>query len=171
MSTLSLLLSLLAASPAAAPAELVLNDAYQAKAAELIGSARKSVTVCAYLISGGGGVSEIERCLASAAKREVAVWVLLEQSAEKDDSVTGTNREAAKRLKAAGVPVAFDCPERRTHIKAIVVDARYSLLGSHNLTYSALANNNEASVVIDDPDMAMRLEKFIRSLEEGTCRE
>ena len=114
-------------------------------------------------------VAEIERCLGAAVKRGVAVDVLLEQSDDRNDDVTEGNRKAASRLKALGVRVAFDCPDLRTHIKAIVVDSRTILLGSHNLTYSALQNNNEVSVAIESPEMALKLENHIGGLKEDVC--
>ncbi len=149
-------------------AELLLNDAYLPKAEELIGTARKSVTIGMYLMSKGDRISEVERCLAAAVKRGVAVQVILEQSAERNDDITQTNRETAATLKLLGVPVFFDRPERRSHLKVIVVDRRYVLLGSHNLTNSAMEKNNEASVLYDDTSMAVKLESFIISLKEDT---
>jgi len=150
--------------------ELLINENYLQKATGLIGAARAKVTVCAYLMTEGGEVSEIEKCLVAAAKRGVAVQVILEQSDEEGDGITKTNKEAAARLKTAGIPVFFDGPDRRTHVKAMVVDSRYVLIGSHNLTSSALRSNNEVSVLIDDPGMAVRLEAFIDSLKEEAGR-
>ncbi|MBI2838832.1 MAG: phospholipase [Acidobacteria bacterium] len=152
-------------------AELVLDDAYGPKAVSLIGQARSSVTVAMYLMSAGGGVSEIERSLATAVGRKVVVRVVLEQSDDPDDDVTATNRATAERLRAAGVSVSFDCPERRSHLKILVVDSRLALAGSHNLTYSALRTNNEVSVMIDDPELAVRLEEYVTCLKEGLCRD
>ncbi|MEW6363993.1 MAG: phospholipase D-like domain-containing protein [Acidobacteriota bacterium] len=149
--------------------QLVLDREYLPKAAELIGAARKSVVVCMFMWTEGEGVGEIERCLGAAVKRGVAVEVLLEQSDDRNDEVTEGNRKAASRLRSHGVQVAFDCPDRRTHIKAIIVDSRTILLGSHNLTYSALRNNNEVSVAIESPEMAVKLENRIRELREDVC--
>ena len=42
------------------------------------------------------------------------------------------------------------------------------MLGSHNLTNSAMEKNNEASVLYDDTSMAVKLESFIISLKEDT---
>lgn len=151
--------------------ELILDDAYAPRAIELIDGAQKRVTVAMYVMSGGGREVEIERALSAAAKRNVATEVVLEQSGVEGDSVAAENRATAERLRASGVKVAFDCPDKRSHLKVIVVDSRFVLVGSHNLTYSALTNNNEVSVLIDDPEMAGRLEGYISCLKEGTCRE
>ena len=152
-------------------AELVLDNAYGPKAVNLIGQARSSVTVAMYLMSAGGGVSEVERSLAAAVTRKVAVRVVLDQSGDPDDGVTAMNKVTAERLRAAGVSVSLDCPERRSHVKIVVVDSRFVLAGNHNLTFSALRNNNEVSVMIDDPEMAVRLEEYVTCLKEGLCRD
>jgi len=52
------------------------------------------------------------------------------------------------------------------HNKLIVIDQRLILLGSHNLTQSALKYNNEMSVLIDRPELAREARAYMLSLIE-----
>jgi phosphatidylserine/phosphatidylglycerophosphate/cardiolipin synthase-like enzyme len=54
-----------------------------------------------------------------------------------------------------------------THTKLVVIDRRYLLIGSHNLTQSALKFNHEASVRIDSAPLAEEALVYMNSLCPG----
>lgn len=51
-----------------------------------------------------------------------------------------------------------------THAKAVAIDDRYLLMGSHNLTQSALKYNNELSLGLDSPRLAAKTRRYLRQL-------
>ena len=67
-------------------------------------------------------------------------------------------------LIAHGVRVVLDELERTSHTKAVIVDSRRVVVGSHNWTHSALTANREASLLIDDPALAARLEREMAAI-------
>ena len=92
--------------------------------------------------------------LAKAVKRGVNVKVILETSGRLNDELNTQNRQTGKLLEEQGVKVYFDPPRTITHTKMIVIDEKVLILGSHNLTQSALKYNNEISIMISRPDLA-----------------
>ena len=102
--------------------------------------------------------------LARASERGVKVSVLLEQGRDPEEGNTRENKQTLERLKRSGVTVHLDTPSTTTHTKMAVVDGKYTFIGSHNLTQSALKYNNEISVMIESPQVAMEALDYIRSL-------
>jgi phosphatidylserine/phosphatidylglycerophosphate/cardiolipin synthase-like enzyme len=100
--------------------------------------------------------------LLRAARRGVAVTVILEKSGRDADPLNNDNLHTASMLTRGGVRVRFDSPATTSHGKVAVIDSRHVYLGSHNLTQAALRHNNEFSVLIDSPEMALEV---LRSLE------
>lgn len=106
--------------------------------------------------------------LEQAVKRGVNVSVVLETTRNSDDDLNIQNRKTGKLLEKKGVRVYYDSPRKTTHTKLTVIDQRLIFLGSHNLTQSALRHNNEISVVIDRPDMAVDVQNYIlHIIKEG----
>jgi phosphatidylserine/phosphatidylglycerophosphate/cardiolipin synthase-like enzyme len=92
--------------------------------------------------------------LAKAVKRGVDVKVILETTGRFNDELNTQNRQTGKLLEEQGVKVYFDSPRTTTHTKMMVIDERVLILGSHNLTQSALKYNNEISIMLSSPDLA-----------------
>ena len=90
--------------------------------------------------------------------------LVLEQDAKPDSTINRDNRRSSEQLKKAGVEIYFDSPKRTTHTKLAVIDGRYTFVGSHNLTQSALKHNNELSVLIDSPAVAEKTLNYIKDL-------
>ena len=78
----------------------------------------------------------LARDLVAARQRGVEVRVILEYSSH-DQTLNRANQETAQILRKGGVAVFFDSPDRTNHAKLAVIDRRYCLVGSHNLTQSA----------------------------------
>ena len=102
--------------------------------------------------------------LASAVKRGVKVQVILENTGNPADALGGQNRQTKKLLEERGAVVYLDSPKKTTHTKLIVIDRRLVILGSHNLTQSALKYNNEISLLVDSPDLAFEIRNYMLAI-------
>ena len=76
----------------------------------------------------------------------------------------GKHEAPAAWLKAHGVRVVLDELERTSHTKMVIVDSRRVVVGSHSWTHSALTTKREASLLIDDPALAARLERELAGI-------
>ena len=102
--------------------------------------------------------------LAKAVKRGVKVVVILETTDKRSDELNVQNRQTGKLLEEKGIEVYFDSPRKTTHTKLVVVDERFVILGSHNLTQSALKYNNEISILMESPDLAKRCHNYMLTI-------
>jgi phosphatidylserine/phosphatidylglycerophosphate/cardiolipin synthase-like enzyme len=102
--------------------------------------------------------------LAKAVKRGVKVTVILETTGGRLDELNIQNRQTGKLLEETGVKVYFDSPRKTTHTKLVVIDERLIILGSHNLTQSALKHNNEISILLERPDLAKRARNYMLTI-------
>ena len=100
------------------------------------------------------------KALVRARQRGVMVTVLLERSGY-DPELNRENERVGARLKKGGVTVRFDSKKTTTHAKAVVIDRRYALIGSHNFTGSALSYNHEASLLVDSQALASQLLEYM----------
>ena len=103
------------------------------------------------------------RGLVAARQRGVAVRVILEYSSH-DQTLNQANQETAQALRKGGVAVFFDSPGRTSHAKLAVIDRRYCLVGSHNLTQSALKHNHEFSLLLDNPPLAEEILAYMETI-------
>lgn len=101
--------------------------------------------------------------LIAAARRGVEVTVLLENSAYEED-LNREHQKLARTLRQGGVTVRFGPERTTTHTKIILVDDRFVLLGSHNLTHSALRFNHECSLLIDSRELAAQLSSYLKDI-------
>ncbi len=101
--------------------------------------------------------------LIKARKRHVIVKVLLEKSGY-DKDINKDNQRTARRLRKNGIKVRFDTPNTTTHTKIVIIDHRFSFVGSHNFTHSALARNHELSILIDNRQLAGQIINYIKSI-------
>ena len=102
--------------------------------------------------------------LVKAVKRGVDVKVILETTGRLHDELNTQNRQTGNLLEEKGVKVYFDSPRTTTHTKLIVIDERVVILGSHNLTQSALKYNNEISIMLSRPDLAKRARNYMLTI-------
>lgn len=159
-----------------APAwELLADQAYEARVRALIAGARSGVDLVmfsAVLPDDAGATHPVRLMLEAVIERHragIPVRVVLDQGAP-----PGRDRPSAhafRVLAEAGVAVRWDEDERTTHIKALVVDRRWCVLGSHNWTFSALRRNREQSLLVDDPALAARLGGEFARLWDGLAVE
>ncbi|MEN8134702.1 MAG: phospholipase D-like domain-containing protein [Thermodesulfobacteriota bacterium] len=101
--------------------------------------------------------------LIAAAQWGVQVRVFLEKSGY-DEKLNATNQLTARRLRDNGIKVIFDSPNITTHTKLVIIDRRYSFVGSHNFTNAALKYNNEVSLLVDDQNLAQKLTVYMEGI-------
>lgn len=102
--------------------------------------------------------------LGRAAQRGVMVKVILEDTGKKSDELTLQNRRTKKLLEDQGIFVYVDSPKKTTHTKLVVIDQRLVILGSHNLTQSALKYNNEISLLVENHELAREIREYMLSI-------
>ena len=106
--------------------------------------------------------------LIAAAKRGVDVKAIIEQSdLEIFSDNSKRNREVGYRLAKGGVTVYFDPLKTTTHCKLLIVDKRYTVIGSTNWSYYALDKNYESSILIESEKTANYFIKYFEKL----CRK
>jgi phosphatidylserine/phosphatidylglycerophosphate/cardiolipin synthase-like enzyme len=159
------------ASPqAVVEAKLLLDRDYFTALLDGVDRARAEIFLSAYLfrtIEHAKGYPEsVLKSLVAAVRRGVRVDVILERNQGADD-LNRNNDETAKTLKKGGIRVCMDAPDRVTHTKLVVIDRRYLLIGSHNLTQAALKYNHEASVWINSVPLAEEVLSYMKSLCPG----
>jgi phosphatidylserine/phosphatidylglycerophosphate/cardiolipin synthase-like enzyme len=137
--------------------------------------AQKEIWVGAYHFKTGGhprsGPDRMAQELIRAAGRGVQVNVVLERPEDPLSEQARDNQRTASMLGRGGVRVYLERPEIRSHMKVVVVDGRFSMVGSHNLTRSGLRENHELSLSVDSPCVADRIVNYLKRIaREGGNR-
>jgi len=147
--------------------QLLADTSYYPALLGKITTAEKSIDLVMYLWKladdGGGKPADLAKALGEAKQRGVDVRVILENS-EHDASLNRANRKTADLLRRAGISTFFDSSEVTTHTKLAIIDQRFCLVGSHNLTKSALERNHEISLLLDNPRLAGELTNYVEKL-------
>jgi len=148
-------------------AKLLLDGDYFTALLNGINRAREEIYLSAYLFRTSehaqGCPEAVLNSLIAAVGRGVRVEAIIERNRDADD-LNRSNAETTQRLRQGGIHVCLDAPDRQTHTKLVVIDRRYLLIGSHNLTQSALNYNHEASVWIESPTLAEEALQYMKSI-------
>lgn len=154
---------------------LLPNTDFTAALFERISSARQSVFISAFSFNVIEKtlqlpVRNLVRLLAAKKKAGVDVRVIAGTSRKSDPTrpiqpLDVNNEVSLSLLEALGVPVAFHQDTRygSSHRKYVLVDERYSLIGSHNLSPRALSVGNDDSVEVDDETTGKALARIFRA--------
>jgi phosphatidylserine/phosphatidylglycerophosphate/cardiolipin synthase-like enzyme len=149
--------------------ELLTERAYEARVGALIDGAQRSIEVTMYQANLPSDADDrhpvrklLDRLIARS-KAGIAVKVVLDAGTPEDGAVW-PSAIAAAYLVEHKVDVRWDEDDRTTHTKSLVVDGRWCLIGSTNWSYSALRKNREQSVLLDDADLAKRMDASFQSL-------
>lgn len=133
----------------------------------LVQSARKRIDIAMFLFkttdSPRNRPAMLLKKLIAAKRRGVDINVVLEESNYAEE-LTAENKKVADKLRKKRIRVRFDAPDKTTHTKLVVIDGRYSFVGSHNLSHMALAANHELSLLIDSQPLAGELTRYIGTL-------
>ncbi len=159
--------SALATSPQPGAVRTMTDSAYGDTLTDLIKTATQRIDLAMFLFktspASDNRPARLVRDLVAARQRGLEVRVILEYSSH-DPTLNQANQETAQALKKGGVAVFFDSPERTTHAKLAVIDRRYCLVGSHNLTQSALKYNHEFSLLLDNPALAEEILVYMETI-------
>jgi phosphatidylserine/phosphatidylglycerophosphate/cardiolipin synthase-like enzyme len=109
------------------------------------------------------GVSQLLNELIKAKERGVDVRVLLERS-EYNSSLNEQNEFTCVYLESNGIDVQFDSPTITTHGKLVIIDNREAFIGSANWSKSAIEENNEVNVKINEEGIVEELESYFQNL-------
>jgi len=128
----------------------------------LAGASERIWLTDAYLVAPRG----IYRSLLDAAREGVDVRLLVPGTSDLPH-VRNLTRTGYRDLLHAGVRI-FEWRGPMLHAKSIVVDGRWTRVGSTNMNLSSLIANYELDVLIDDPDLAADMEaQFRRDLDRS----
>ncbi|MEW6518327.1 MAG: phospholipase D-like domain-containing protein [Thermodesulfobacteriota bacterium] len=143
------------------------DDHYFTALVDYLKSAKHSIDLTMFLFkttdSAGNKPALLLKELIAARRKGVDIRVVLENSGY-DASINRENKRVAGLLRKNNIRVLFDSPDTTTHAKIVVIDRRYSFIGSHNLTHAALAYNHEVSLLIDNQELAARLTAYMDGL-------
>lgn len=146
--------------------EVINNKDYFPKVHELFQNAKKSIYVIMFSVYyydayPNSPSNILLQDLADAKKRGLDVKVILEQGEplsggffKKKKIQPKQHERVVQFLKQNNVPYVLDSPDITTHAKLIIVDELYTVIGSTNWSYSALAKNNETAVMIKSKEVA-----------------
>lgn len=145
--------------------QLVADGQYYTTLTELIRNAGQRIDIAMFLFKAPKDSlpAAIADELIKAQSRGVRVHVILENSGY-EENINEANRQVAELLRKNRVKVTFDSPDRTAHAKIVVIDRRYCLLGSHNLTQAALKHNSEFSLLIDSRPLARELLDYMEKI-------
>lgn len=156
-------------SPFDAPVLPLDNEKYFYTLIDRIRGAKDDITLSMYLFKTTNSAKNLSNGimheLMAAAKRGVAVEVILEESGRKNDSLNASNRATAKRLMEGGVKVRFDSRGKISHSKLVVIDRRIVFIGSHNFSHTALSESNEASLMIESEGLARYFLDYLEGIK------
>jgi cardiolipin synthase len=128
----------------------------------LAGAAERVWLTDAYLVAPRG----IYRALLDAAAEGVDVRLLVPGTSDLAH-VRNLTRTGYRELLRSGVRI-FEWRGPMLHAKTIVVDGRWSLVGSTNMNVSSLIANYELDVLVDNVEIARELEaRFRRDLDQS----
>jgi cardiolipin synthase len=129
----------------------------------LLATARESIDLCSpYFVPDMG----IRRELLSARERGVRVRVLTGGPYSDHGLVRRAGRRRYGPLLEAGVEVR-EFASHMLHAKVLIVDGRWSLLGSTNIDHRSFGLNDEVNLLILSPDVGAQLQ---RAYEEDMLR-
>jgi len=126
---------------------------------DLLRGATEQIVMTAYLIKDDSIMDDIDKAVKRGVSIDIFYW---------DSDDMPVNRTAVDRLSS--VPKSDNIRihpvrEGRLHAKVIVVDREAVLIGSANLTYSAMTDNYELGLVIKDGKIASDVIELLRGLD------
>ena len=131
--------------------EFLIGSSFSQKVIELLNNAKGSVDVMMYhwpppRSSAKPKAFAVAEALAAARSRGVKFRVVLNLGLP-SDPLREVNQKTANWLRSHGASVKFWRASQTMHIKLILVDRTFLILGSHNLSENAMSKNIEISVL------------------------
>jgi phosphatidylserine/phosphatidylglycerophosphate/cardiolipin synthase-like enzyme len=126
--------------------ELIISpDDPEEKFISLINSANDSIYIENYYFTN----EKIALSLIAAKNRGVKVYTLIENNEGVD--------KIYKLLNENNISIKIDKRETLIHSKFIVIDKKIVIIGSHNLTKTAMEKNREVSIIVKNEEIAKEL--------------
>lgn len=121
---------------------------FQTVIEEMIRKASHHLALTVFTVTDDGIVCDIEDALRRGIAVDIFHW-------DKDPSLNSAAIAHLRRLKNEHANLKTHIiSDHRLHAKVVVADSMKVLIGSANLTYSAMLDNYELGVLIDDGKMA-----------------
>jgi phosphatidylserine/phosphatidylglycerophosphate/cardiolipin synthase-like enzyme len=140
--------------------KMIFSPFAQDKVLELIREAKETIDIEVYSFTS----EEIAKELIEAKKRGVKIRVILEPRLEDNRKF-----KIKQILEDSGIEVRWASLEYKlTHSKFIIIDRKKILIGSINLSSSALEKNREAAVVVESEKVKEVLEIFEEDWQKAT---
>jgi len=135
--------------------EIWADEDYVRKLPALLRKAKRTIRLSLYVaVAGGKPAKKSSRLLIDhllvAAKGGVECLVLLNMVA-RGSYLKTQNLRTIVLMRRHGIQTRQLTGSRCNHAKAVLIDAKYAVIGSHNWSPSSLRRNHEASMVTDDP--------------------
>lgn len=111
----------------------------------------------------GSKVARIIEAISEAQKRGCDVRVIVHQSLY-NKQIGEQNSVIKKQLEQLGIPCRGYAGGGALHMKVILVDERFTVLGSHNMTERAMQSNAELSVAVDSRQFAVDMAEMYRDI-------
>lgn len=130
----------------------------------LLATAEESIFICSpYFLPDKSG----RKMLANAARRGISVKIVV-PGAKSDHSLTRTSsRRLYGDLLEAGAEI-YEYQPSMIHAKILLIDGRWSVVGSTNFDYRSFSINDEVNLAACDKDLAKRLtQDFMADIAES----
>jgi cardiolipin synthase len=110
----------------------------------------------------------LRRALVAIARRGVAVSVIVPGRHTDQQWVRLASRRMWGDLLAAGIRI-YEYQPAMTHMKVLIADGLWSVLGTTNIDNRSFEHNDEVNVAMQDPEVAARLFEDYRRDIEASC--
>jgi len=147
----------------------LINEQYADITLGEISKAQSKVYVLMYemkFYETNNSVRQLEDLLIKKHNDGLDVKIIIDQSVwqGKETSLSKENKKTADYLEQNGVDVRLDSSKITTHDKLLIIDDRVTIIGSHNWGFSALERNNEASILIENKEIAKYYLNYFENL-------
>lgn len=152
--------------------ELILDEKMRTALIHIFKTARSKIQIATFKLELFGKnvpkpVAAIAEALTEALKSGVEVEMIVNWKPSRA-GVPRTNDYCANEMIIRGARVRYIATGRCAHAKFIIVDGKYAILGSHNLSVRSFISNFETSLAIDEAPIIEKLQnEFSRLFSEG----
>ena len=145
--------------------EVLFGTCYHTRLIELLTTAVSRIEICMFhiaLTSPNHPTSKLLFEVKAAHERGVSVRVLVDSDRHEDPYLSSViNKPAVEYLRASGVPVRQDAPDKLLHSKSLIIDDGLLLIGSHNWTAGSYFQVDDLTLAIrSEPMVARQRQRF-----------
>lgn len=135
------------------PTQIILDGDYTKKAIEMVKGAQSEIRLCAYAwrwydSEPGTGIQQLNLELLRAIGRGLQVRCLVDTEV------------VADTFRRIGFDTRSVVPTRMLHTKALAIDRKTLVIGSHNLTKRANSDNYECSMVTQEVEPVLQFIEY-----------